>query len=58
VIYLVEPTSENYKLIAEDARNRVYDMMIVAFTKPIGSIEEFAGIMGKTKQAHRVINVS
>ena len=29
VIYLVEPTVENYRLIAKDAKDKLYDMMLV-----------------------------
>lgn len=38
VIYLVEPTSSNFKQIAKDARDKLYDMMIVHFTKPVESL--------------------
>lgn len=58
VIYLVEPTLSNFKLIAKDARDKLYDMMIVNFTKPLESLKPFADEMQLSKQAHRVISVS
>lgn len=58
VIYLVEPTLSNFKLIAKDAKDKLYDMMIVNFTKPIESLKLFADEMQLSKQAHRVISVS
>lgn len=57
VIYLVEPTIENYRLIAKDAKDKLYDMMLVQFTKPTTTLSQFADIMQATKQAHRVISV-
>jgi hypothetical protein len=38
IIYLVEPTKQNYALIAKDAREKLYDLMIVHFTKPVESL--------------------
>ncbi len=49
VIYLVEPTLLNFKLIAKDARDKLYDMMIVNFTKPIDSLKLFADEMQQSK---------
>ena len=57
IIYLVEPNKENYVLIAKDAKEKLYDMMIVHFTKPVESLQEFASEMNASKQAHRVIHV-
>ena len=45
VIYLVEPTPANFSIIARDAKDKLYDMMIVHFTKPTDSLQEFAGLM-------------
>jgi hypothetical protein len=42
IIYLVEPTKSNFLLIAKDAREKLYDIMIVHFTKPVDSLQEFA----------------
>lgn len=42
IIYLVEPTKSNFSLIAKDAREKLYDIMIVHFTKPVDSLQEFA----------------
>ena len=38
IIYLVEPTKSNFSLIAKDAREKLYDIMIVHFTKPVDSL--------------------
>ena len=57
VIYLVEPTDKNYKLIAKDAKDKLYDMMIVHFTRPVESLQPFADEMINSRQAHRVISV-
>lgn len=32
-LYLVEPTMQNYQLIAQDAKDKLYDMIMVFFTK-------------------------
>ena len=57
IIYLVEPTKQNFALIAKDAKEKLYDIMIVHFTKPVESLQEFANEMKQSKQAHRVIHV-
>ena len=57
VIYLVEPTLKNFKQIAKDAKDKLYDMMIVHFTKPVESLQAFADEMSASRQAHRVISV-
>jgi sec1 family domain-containing protein 1 len=49
IIYLVEPTKQNYALIAKDAREKLYDLMIVHFTKPVESLQEFANEMKLSK---------
>jgi hypothetical protein len=57
IIYLVEPNKQNYVQIAKDAKDKLYDMMIVHFTKPVESLQEFAAEMKQSKQSHRVIHV-
>ena len=34
-LYFVEPCIDTYKKIAQDARQKMYDIMIVLFTKPV-----------------------
>ena len=43
-VYLVEPTSANFKQIAQDGVRNLYDYFIVAFSRPITAplMEEFA----------------
>lgn len=38
VIYLVEPCAATYKQISKDAKDKLYDMMIVHFTRPVDSL--------------------
>ena len=34
-VYLVEPTEENFKHIADDGCRNLYDYFLITFTKPI-----------------------
>ena len=49
-VYLVEPTEENFKQIADDGCRKLYDYFIITFTRPISpsGMEKFAGMMLKT----------
>jgi len=57
VLYLVEPCTSIFKQIAKDAKDKLYDIMIIHFTKPLLNLKEFADEMQATKQAHRIISV-
>ena len=59
-VYLVEPTEENFKHIADDGCRNLYDYFLITFTKPISpqGMEKFASHMLKTNQAHKVLRVS
>ena len=41
VVYFIEPTLQNFRLVSQDCKFKVYDLMIVCFTKPLSSLEEF-----------------
>ena len=56
-LYLVEPCQETYKKISQDARQKLYDIMIVLFTKPPTDLQAFVQEMQGSGQAHRVIEV-
>lgn len=41
-LYLLEPTMQNYKIISQDAKEKLYDIQLINFTKPVKNIDEFA----------------
>ena len=34
-VYLIEPTTENFKKLAADANKNLYDFFLISFTKPL-----------------------
>ena len=34
-VYLIEPNNENFKKIAKDAAQNLYDFLMISFTKPL-----------------------
>ena len=59
-VYLIEPTSENFKRIAQDATKNLYDFFLISFTKPMsqGQIDNFAAELVKVNVTHKVLRVT
>lgn len=48
MIYFVEPCTSTFKQIAKDAKDKLYDIMVINFTKPLENIKEFSDEMMAT----------
>ena len=59
-IYLIEPTAENFKRIAQDANKNLYDFLMISFTRPMsqGQMENFAAELVKVNVTHKVLRVT
>lgn len=60
VIYLVEPTEENMKLIANDGQKGLYDFVFVNFVRETteSDLDTFAIQMTKSNAAHKICRVA
>jgi hypothetical protein len=58
-VYLVEPTTENMKLIAGDCQRNLYDFVFITFTRKISDqeMDTFAIEMTKSNAAHKICRV-
>ena len=59
-IYLIEPTTENFKKLAADANKNLYDFLLISFTRPLsqGQMENFAAELVKVNVTHKVLRVT
>ena len=59
-VYLLEPTLENYKAIAADCQNALYDFAFVNFTRKLNDseLDRFAIEMTRVNGAERIARVS
>ena len=59
-VYLIEPTAENFKRVAQDAAKNIYDYVMISFTKPLSQaqMENFASELVKVNQSHKVLRVT
>ena len=59
VVYLVEPTEENIKMIASDCQKNLYDFVFVNFTSQLtdSALDKFAIEMTRVKSVHKICKV-
>lgn len=60
VVYLVEPTEDNFRLIAQDCQRSLYDYIFINFVREVKEhdLDKLAYEIAKTNQAHKVCRVA